>query len=276
MSPLLQRTLTIAIALPLVLGWLWAAKVYDQFWLIPLLLALVTGLAGREFTQLMGKLDISLNPTFFTAISVAAVLALGFFPDHRWLILTGALLIVWLWSLSRRPPEQGVRTAAAATLGLFYLPYLLGFAYEILRPEAGFSWMLLALGLVWAYDSGAYLAGSRWGRRRLSPQLSPSKTWEGVLGGLVLASLAAVIGLWTLMPQAAWVVRLGHALGLSLSVSAAAQLGDLFESMLKRAAGVKDTGGLFPGHGGMLDRIDAVLFALPVFSFYLRYLLGWG
>lgn len=273
MSPLLRRTLTIAVALPLLLGWLWAAKAYDQFWLIALLLSIVTGLASWEFARLIGKLDIPLNPTFFTVVSTAVITTLGIFPDHRWLILTIALLSMWLWSLGQRPPEQGVRTAAAATLGILYLPYLLSFTYEVVRPALGFSEVLLALALVWAYDSGAYLVGSRWGRHALAPQLSPGKTWEGVLGGWLFSLVLALLSpLWVPWPLPFLAMAL-PALGLSLLMSAAAQFGDLFESMLKRAAGVKDTGGLFPGHGGMLDRIDALLFALPVFYFYVRYIL---
>jgi phosphatidate cytidylyltransferase len=157
-------------------------------------------------------------------------------------------------------------------LGLVYIPFLLRFFYDLLREERGFGRVVGLLVLVWAYDTGAFLAGSRWGRRKLAPRLSPGKTWEGVLGGLVAASLAALGLLSWIAPELSVLMRVGHALGLSVLVSAAAQLGDLFESLLKRAAGAKDSGGLFPGHGGMLDRIDALLFALPVYALYTRYL----
>ena len=116
---------------------------------------------------------------------------------------------------------------------------------------------------VWAYDTGAYLVGRRWGRRRFMIHVSPSKTVEGLAGGLVATSLVTGVMLG-LLGQPAW-----GAILLGPLVAAAAQAGDLVESMLKRAAGAKDSGTLIPGHGGLLDRIDSFLFAAPVVTLYV-------
>lgn len=130
-------------------------------------------------------------------------------------------------------------------------------------PAFGPRWTLFAVALVWAADSGAYYAGSRYGKTKLAPRISPGKTWAGVWGGvaasLVLATLAfPLLGIdWTQL-AALWLLT---ALAVAASI-----VGDLFESLLKRHAGDKDSGALFPGHGGMLDRIDSLLAALPVFA----------
>ena len=123
-------------------------------------------------------------------------------------------------------------------------------------------WTLFVLGLVWAADTGAYFAGSRWGRRKLAPRISPGKSWEGLFGGLAAAMLLATIVLpwlgleWRQLPA----LLLLSLLTVLISVE-----GDLFESLLKRHAGAKDSSDLIPGHGGVLDRIDSLLAALPVF-----------
>lgn len=130
------------------------------------------------------------------------------------------------------------------------------------RPS-GHIWLLTALMLVWAADSGAYFAGRAFGRRKLAPRISPNKTIEGLLGG-VLAGLAVAVPLALLagLPAA----RLPALLLVATLAVLASVLGDLFESLIKRHAGAKDSGNVIPGHGGVLDRIDGVLAALPVFA----------
>src|SRR5699024_7397069 len=132
----------------------------------------------------------------------------------------------------------------------------------------GHRWLLLALAIVWAADTGAYFAGRRFGgklfkERRLAPRISPNKTIEGLLGGL----LAAVAGGVVFAPLAGAAASQLPAVALvALLAAGFSVLGDLFESLLKRHAGVKDSGNLIPGHGGLLDRLDGVLAALPVFA----------
>ena len=126
--------------------------------------------------------------------------------------------------------------------------------------------MLFLLLLVWAADTGAFFVGRRFGRIRLAPQVSPSKTWEGVLGGLAAAVAVAALG-------ASW-FNLRHVafLSLCLAVVLISIVGDLTESMFKRYAGVKDSGSIFPGHGGVLDRIDSITAAAPTFLLGLRWM----
>ncbi|HET6632086.1 MAG TPA: phosphatidate cytidylyltransferase [Rhodanobacteraceae bacterium] len=124
-------------------------------------------------------------------------------------------------------------------------------------------WLLLALLIIWAADTGAYFSGRRFGRRKLAPRISPGKTWAGVYGALAGAAIIAAIGGVLLLERAAGIVGL---VVLALVTVAASIAGDLFESLLKRHALVKDSGALFPGHGGLLDRMDSVVAALPVFA----------
>jgi len=129
-------------------------------------------------------------------------------------------------------------------------------------PAQGPMWTLFVLLMVWAADTGAYFAGSRWGSRKLAPRISPGKSWEGLFGGLFLSLLIATAALpvlklaWWQLPQLLMLVM------LTVLISIA---GDLFESLMKRHAGAKDSSHLIPGHGGVLDRIDSLLAALPVF-----------
>ncbi len=124
----------------------------------------------------------------------------------------------------------------------------------------GAHWVLWLMLLVWGADIGAYFAGRRFGRRKLAPQVSPGKTWEGALGGAALALLVTGLVLWLMGYWAIWW------LPVILVLAAVSVFGDLFESVLKRHAGVKDSGALLPGHGGALDRVDSLLAVLPLFA----------
>jgi phosphatidate cytidylyltransferase len=130
-------------------------------------------------------------------------------------------------------------------------------------PAPGHWWMLLALLIVWAADIGAYFSGRFFGKRKLAPQISPGKTWAGVYGALVAGALVVAAGGWLLGVHDA---RLLGLVLVGLVTVAASIVGDLIESLMKRHGRVKDSGTLFPGHGGMLDRLDSVFAALPVFA----------
>ncbi len=137
-------------------------------------------------------------------------------------------------------------------------------AMLVIRDTAnGSYWLIWVFMLAWAADIGAYFAGHAFGQRKLAPHVSPGKTWEGAVGGLALALLVCALGAYWLTPQwMAWLPIIAFLVAVSV-------FGDLFESVLKRATGVKDSGTLLPGHGGVLDRIDSLLAVLPVFALIL-------
>jgi phosphatidate cytidylyltransferase len=158
---------------------------------------------------------------------------------------------------ARAPLEQG-----ATSMGLlaFGIPYFALPAASLYRLQVFDPWVLvLLLAIVWMGDSGAYYIGKAWGRHKLAPRVSPNKTWEGAIASIASGLLAAAV--WSYWRLGAVDGRILLLAGL---VSIAGQIGDLVESLLKRGAGVKDSGAILPGHGGMLDRMDALLFAAPV------------
>lgn len=167
--------------------------------------------------------------------------------------------------IAGRDLKSGFVDTAVVAFGVFYVAWLLGHLI-LLRslPEGSFLVFFLFL-VTWANDTGAYYVGSLWGRRPMAPRISPRKTWEGLIGGLigsVLAALACRAWFLESLSQA-------DALWLGLLIGIAAPLGDLCESILKRSAGVKDSGTIIPGHGGILDRIDSLILTTPTFYYYL-------
>lgn len=155
-------------------------------------------------------------------------------------------------------------TVAVAFFGLWYIGG--GFFYlpELRSAGNGMGHLLVAVLTTWAVDVAAFFVGTILGRHKLAPTLSPGKTVEGALGGLAAGLVVAAVGghFFGMLPVAS--------LGMGLAVGVAAQLGDLVESSLKRAAGAKDSGSFLPGHGGLLDRFDSLLFVLPVVYWYWR------
>jgi phosphatidate cytidylyltransferase len=180
-------------------------------------------------------------------------------PLQRDLLLALAVLW-WLMALGWIvfAPHRVTVWAAAAAGVLAIVPAWLALVQLRLMLAHGAQWVLFALLLVWVADIGAFFAGRRFGRRRLAPEVSPGKTWEGVLGGILVSAFVSVGG-------SAWFhVPLTVFLPLCMAAVAFSVVGDLTESLLKRFAGVKDSGTLFPGHGGVMDRIDSVTGAVPV------------
>ena len=187
-------------------------------------------------------------------------------------------------AFARRDPADGFAAWSATAFGAVYVGLLGavailttqwtgGLAEEGLWPER--RWVLVLLAGVWSFDTGAYLVGRAIGRRPFLPWISPKKTLEGVLGGLVGATLGVgvVLVVTSSSPQASLDVPL-EALVLGPLLGAVAQAGDLAESLLKRAAGAKDSGTLLPGHGGILDRVDSILFAAPVLAAWVALVHG--
>ena len=177
-------------------------------------------------------------------------------------LLWWLLALVWIVVAPRR-----VAPWSAAVAGMLSLaPAWLALTRLRLQTAHGAQWVLFALVLVWMADIGAYFCGRRYGRRRLAPSVSPGKTWAGAWGGLAASAIVAVLGgIWFALPLGRFVV-------LCLAAVAFSIVGDLTESLLKRFAGMKDSGTLFPGHGGVMDRIDSVTGAVPVLLLGLTFL----
>ena len=187
--------------------------------------------------------------------------------------LIAALLAIFLAAVWR--PRLSMRDRAlvlmAETLGVFYFAlflYPVAAARFQFGNKQGLYWTILALAVIWANDIAALAVGRKFGRTLFAPQLSPKKTNEGAAGGLVAGILVAVILQRFLITN----VPLVHVIAVSVLLSVFGQLGDIAESLLKRAAGVKDSSRLIPGHGGALDRMDSLLFAFPIMYIYLLFL----
>jgi phosphatidate cytidylyltransferase len=200
------------------------------------------------------------------------------------LMLAAAAVVLAIAAFARPDPRTGFISWATTVFGVAYLGILVPFvavtghlappggsastAVGALGLRSGVAWSLLLLLVVWGYDSGAFIVGRWLGRRRLIDHVSPSKTVEGLIGGLLTATVAAGIG-GALVGLDPW-----QPLVLGPLIGMAAQAGDLAESLIKRAAGRKESGFLVPGHGGILDRIDSFLFAAPVLVGYAVLIAG--
>lgn len=263
---LARRLATAALALPLLLLLVLRGPAGPT-------LALVAACLALAMLELFRMLEArGLRPLRLSGLAVGAALFLEVaIPGGLGVPLWPLAALLLLGGVLRRGLDQdGVLAAAATLLGAFYLGALGGSiaGLRLMKPEADGAWRLtLLLATVMASDTVAFFVGHAVGRRRLAPRISPGKTLEGAVGGLaggVAGSLAVrALGL----PG----IPLAHAVALGAAVAAMGVLGDLEESLLKRWAGVKDSGTLLPGHGGMLDRLDSLLFAAPVLYYYFLY-----
>lgn len=257
-----QRVITALILVPLALALLFVANPAG----FALGIAPLIGVAATEWCRLAGLQRL---PQLGYLLIIALLMGLlYYFPVLNNLLLPLALCW-WLWAawvllgFPDRQPQGffGVPGMLLAGPLLLVVPW---FALYTLRGQAGGEWLVLFLFLlIWGADIGAYFAGRRWGRHKLLPRVSPGKTWEGVIGGtlaaLVIALLAALL-------KGRTGLDIGYFLLVALAVSWVSVIGDLVESQFKRCAGVKDSGKLLPGHGGVLDRIDSLTIAAPLFG----------
>jgi phosphatidate cytidylyltransferase len=241
-------------------------------------LALLGALAARELFHLLEDagqpaqplMGVVLATTITLAAAAPAVLA-----DKAALLIAIGIVLTAVESFWRREPREGLAAWMGTIFGAIYIGQLgfvarLGIAGPALPAGASLAplgstsgWILLLVLGVWAFDTGAYLVGRRWGRAAFLSHISPSKTYAGLVGGLVASTLVVGLLLVGLGQSPLQAVILGPLTGL------AAQAGDLAESMIKRAARAKDAGSLIPGHGGILDRVDSFLFAAPVVTLYV-------
>jgi phosphatidate cytidylyltransferase len=216
-----------------------------------------------EYAALARRIDAGFPRALFVVlvplIALSWLLQSSTSPAPQpFMLLAAAPLFLAVVALAAADPRAGVASLGLACFGLPYLVLPIWSLYELHRLHPRL--LLVLLVAVWMNDSAALLVGSKWGRHRLAPVLSPKKTWEGAIGGLLGAVAVGWAGLVWLEAEPLWKVLVAL-----LLASVAAQLGDLVESMLKRAAEVKDSGALLPGHGGLLDRLDAIILAAPVF-----------
>lgn len=264
--PHLKRWITGLIALPILI---WVIS-YSGVIGLSVLVALVGVLALIEYFDITLKDSDSVVRMllavsgYMTGVSLF-VSAYFRSMDGAVILLMGNLLFVGaisLYGFSRDP--QMTNRAATQIQGMVYIPLMLSSIILIRSGPDGIVWIYFLLGVVFAGDIGALYAGTYLGRHKLCPSVSPKKTIEGAFGGLAANLLIGLTVKAFFLPFLSW----GHAGVLILLIGIAGQIGDLFESVLKRTSGIKDSGGILPGHGGMLDRIDALLFAGPVAWIY--------
>jgi len=267
-----RRTVTALVYAVVVLAALFAPS--------PIFAVLVAILAALGYIELRSLFrDRPYQPwsigVFFTLAFVLAHFAQAFAAAMTLVIITAfgvVAILMFAAQAARGRRTPGLLGALVTLAGSLYLGWGFGFMIDLWLAGAGATrgwlgdlpvWLLLALVPTWAADSVAYLVGSRIGRRRIVPQISPGKTWEGTLAGF---GAAAVVALLIAVSAG---LRTGPSLLLAVLVGPVGFAGELFESVIKRAAGAKDSGTLFPGHGGVLDRIDSLIFVAPAVALVL-------
>jgi phosphatidate cytidylyltransferase len=245
---------------------------------IAALVVLIAVLGGFETFRLIQASGSPTLPLLGTVLVIAVVIdaaAPSQLAGSSVLLSAIGLALVGVGAFASQDPREGLASWMATVFGALYAAQIgfvlrIGHAVPALPAHAQLAglgaeraWILLLVLGVWAYDTGAWFVGRRYGKERFLVHLSPSKTYAGLAGGLVATTIVVAILSWAIGQPIIMALLLGPLIGLS------AQAGDLAESMLKRAAGAKDSGTLIPGHGGILDRVDSFLFAAPAVALYV-------
>jgi phosphatidate cytidylyltransferase len=257
------RILTALVLLPLVLGLVLKGPRL-------LLWAVVLSLSILGFYEYAQMTRLSRGISFLGALALFLIGCGLLKGPALWApALWATLFVLTLYFLVHFEKESFFSRWAAALGGVLYVALGFFHLFALSEVEHGRLWLLVLMGVVFGTDTGAYYTGKTLGRKKLAPRISPGKTLEGALGGAFLgvvlgAGLGSFFGLSSI----------GVLLPLCLVLSVVGQIGDLLESMIKRACGVKDSGSLLPGHGGLLDRVDALIFAAPVLYWFLVFLGG--
>lgn len=267
-SNLLLRVITASVGIPLVL-----AVDYLGGPLFAAVIGVASAAGALEMYRMEAKLDyrpFALAGVLASAIVAGLPVAASRHAQDDWIGVL-ALFVAGIGGIYLLRPlyPRAFLNWVLTLVPVLYVGIMLGHLSLLREVRQGPWWVLATLVITWAYDTGAYFAGSKVGKRPFMRHVSPNKTVEGVVGGLVLAALAAFIAIPTVHISAWQAPLLGLALGI------AAQAGDLLESMIKRQTGVKDSGSLIPGHGGVLDRIDSLLVTGAV-AYYAAALLGYA
>jgi phosphatidate cytidylyltransferase len=260
-----KRFLTALWGIPLLAAAVW----FDEP--LPWLTIVVTlwgMLAVNEFYKLGEKIKIA--PLVYFGLLWTLLFIIGPQIDSQYLtppiLVASGVVLSLIWIVVRR--RENAFSSWAWTLGgILYVGFLLSYFVSLRGLEDGRNWVFLALAVTFASDTAAYFVGKMLGKHKLAPTISPGKTWEGTIGGFIGAIVIAL--LFTLTTPLQLPIGYGQAVLVGFLISLFGQLGDLAESLLKRNAGVKDSGSWLAGHGGFLDRIDSVVFAGVVVYYYV-------
>ncbi len=270
----MKRILTALVLIACILVVIFFAKP----WMVTLLAGVVAGLAAMEFRKFAASGGCPI-PAWWSLCAVACFFLSAFFRPIDTLTTVAFLtLVLFAVAAFRTSAERVLWQTSAGLLLVLYIAYPLALLPEILNQENGTALLLFLFLCVWSGDIAALYVGKRFGRHKFAPRLSPNKTWEGAIASLVASCVfgmaLVLLGDWFTQQNSSftrlhtterwWIFLL-----LAVALNMAAQFGDLLESALKRGAGVKDSGSILPGHGGVLDRIDALLVAAPVLWFII-------
>ena len=268
-------------------------RIITSLWFVPLLVIVVWFGGEPGFTALMVIFGILAALEFYRMVAMSKAPPLTYFGliwtalfilsrnsellailEPRFnlslvtpLLLTSAVVLSLIGLLSRRQKEGAFTSWAWTIAGILYVGWLLSYLVALRGLDAGRNWVFFALFTTWASDTTAFFIGRKLGRHKLAPNISPGKTWEGATGGILGAIIVSILFFTATpfhLPLTYW-----QAIPLSILVSIFGQVGDLVESLLKRNMGVKDSGKLMPGHGGVLDRMDSIIFASIVVYYYV-------
>ncbi|MGA3093980.1 MAG: phosphatidate cytidylyltransferase [Dehalococcoidales bacterium] len=272
---LLKRVITAAFLLVVLILVLWANGSIPWF-AIGAAVAALFGLYefyGMVCSSGKGK------PVIWLGMTLALLFI--FQPLSKWsndggILLTASVLLPLLWVMLRKNRDGACSSWAFTLAGVMYLGWLASRYTALIQLDKGKEWVILALFPTFASDTAAYFVGRALGRHKMAPSISPGKTWEGAAGGVLGAMLVSLLIVWLFTRRFAWFSPLPIGAGttalLGVAISLFAQIGDLVESLFKRNMGAKDSGKALPGHGGMLDRIDSVVFAGLVVYYYVIWL----
>jgi len=264
----LKRWLTALITGPLLILAIALGSKFSFF----LLVLLVVIISLYEFYSMVFKEETRIAKWF--GISVGLLPLIAIYSSNGLQSILGILVVCTIglftfFLFSNKPTISLINDLGKGILGILYISVLASHLVLIRGLSFGKEWVFFVLATIFAGDTGAYYTGRALGKHKLSPTISPGKTMEGCIGGLLASVLGAMVVRSLILPH----LKLSHTLILGIAMGIVGQIGDLCESMIKRAARVKDSGRILPGHGGMLDRIDGLLFAAPLAYYYIWVLL---